>query len=173
MAVKIYIWTEEGMLERWGHVSMSLGDGTYISWWPEGHDKKSIKNNPVMCPVVENQTQQQDVKLEGKAADKVVTISGVKLDEAAIKTWYQMFSASDEKWSAFGNNCSAVVYKALKEGGALVYFTAHERYFWESTLVPSTPKHIDNFVSLLNKKQNKKMSTGEDMLHVHDTNKYV
>ena len=50
MDVKIYIWRYTGKTRAWGHASMSLSDGTHISWWavkPVGGKGNKEKTNPI------------------------------------------------------------------------------------------------------------------------------
>ena len=42
MSVTVYIWEFRGM-EAVGHASMSLSDGTYISWWPQRNGGDNYK----------------------------------------------------------------------------------------------------------------------------------
>jgi hypothetical protein len=108
----IHIWNYQGSNEAWGHASMTLDDGTHISWWPD---------NPVppefplySAPAFPNQSYADDVAFEGRGPDHVIPISG--LDEAAIKAWWGDFK-SKNKWSTLSQNCSTTVADALDAGG--------------------------------------------------------
>ncbi|XP_071148903.1 multifunctional-autoprocessing repeats-in-toxin-like [Mytilus edulis] len=116
MGVKMYIWTEGD--ENVGHGSMTLSDGiTHISWWPK-KDKEMTTNQSWTSVEAEPATSyEQDVEWEGKPADLIYEIPSGKLDEAAIKSWWNEFKTTNRYHIVFKNCCSAV-YSALQKGGA-------------------------------------------------------
>ncbi len=116
---KVYIWTYRGTREAWGHASMELSDGTYISWWPAGIDRKWIPyiGGTWSAPHINPQTYQDDVASERQAPDTVLNVGS--LNETAIKAWWTPYNANAANlWRALDANCSTTVYKALAEGGA-------------------------------------------------------
>ncbi|XP_063411888.1 uncharacterized protein LOC134694765 [Mytilus trossulus] len=97
---------------------MILSDGiTRISWWP--NEVKEMTANQFWGPVEAETSNSyaQDVKWEGRPADIIYEISPGKLDEAAIRTWWNEFKTTNNYHIIFRNCCSAV-YNALKIGGA-------------------------------------------------------
>ncbi|VDI53153.1 Hypothetical predicted protein [Mytilus galloprovincialis] len=115
MGVKIYIWAEGG--GNVGHGSMTLSDGTHISWWPKEDKAKSANQRWKSVEAEPATSYDQDEEWEGKPADFIYEIPSGKLDEAAIKTWWNDFKTTNNYHIAFKNCCSAV-YSALKKGGA-------------------------------------------------------
>ncbi|KAL3855420.1 hypothetical protein ACJMK2_014631 [Sinanodonta woodiana] len=149
MPIKVYIWNFQGSTEAWGHASMSLSDGTHISWWPCGGDeRKSVKGKAVKAPPIRSMTLKDDIEGEdGKNPDVTHIIPPGYINEAAIRTWWQSFS-NEENWRAFDQNCSTVVFKALCAGSALDVFPAIEKQRYEAVFI-WTPSTVDKFVQRL------------------------
>ncbi|KAK3611764.1 hypothetical protein CHS0354_014113 [Potamilus streckersoni] len=149
MPIKVYIWNFQGKREAWGHASMSLSDGTHISWWPsDGNERKSFKGNAVKAPSEHCMTLDDDINSEyGTEPDVTHTIPTGYINEEAIKIWWQPFS-KEENWRVLDQNCSTVVYKALCAGSALSFFPASEKRQYESVSI-WTPKSVDKFVQRL------------------------
>ncbi|KAL3855415.1 hypothetical protein ACJMK2_014626 [Sinanodonta woodiana] len=149
MPIKVYIWNFQGPTEALGHASMSLSDGTHISWWPRGgNEGKYVKGNAVKAPPVHCMTLKDDIEGEdGKQPDVIRTIPPGHINEDDIKTWWESFS-KEENWRLFGQNCSTVVYMALRAGSALDVFPAAAKSDYESVLI-WTPGKVDTFVQRL------------------------
>lgn len=98
--LKVYVWTYRGKNEAWGHASMELDDGTYISWWPEGENRDSIPfvEDIYTVDAIKNRTFAQDVAGEdGRIPDVTISING--LDENAIAVWWNQFKNDpNNKW---------------------------------------------------------------------------
>ena len=119
MTDKIYIW--EAGNGNVGHGSMTLSDGTHISWWPkDDKSKSSMKMHMTSVEAETASSYNEDVEWEGKAADCVIEIPAGKLDIKAIKAWWDQFK-DKSNYHILGNNCCSVVYEALKKGGATKY----------------------------------------------------
>ena len=116
MPVTVYIWDSHGM-EAVGHASMSLSDGTHISWWPQGEDRKSLPTGHAKrAKAIQPQTLDDDIAGEDGRRPKSILVSG--LDERAIRKWWTDFKRKETMWSLLDQNCSTVVYNALCAGDA-------------------------------------------------------
>ena len=116
MSIKVYVWKPEGG-NKFGHASMELSDGTYISWWPEYGGK--AQQTKKKASGFQNRTLDDDVRDEEKNPDYTFIIPAkVGLDEGNIKRWWASMK-STEKWSVF-NNCCGAVKRAFEAGGAKV-----------------------------------------------------
>ena len=116
MTIKVYVWKPKGD-DSYGHASMELSDGTYISWWPEyGGKGEQTKHK---APGFQNRTLDDDVRDEERNPDRTFIIpSKVGLDEGEIKKWWAK-KKGEEKWNVF-NNCCDAVKGAIEAGGAEV-----------------------------------------------------
>ncbi|KAL3855434.1 hypothetical protein ACJMK2_014645 [Sinanodonta woodiana] len=152
MPIDVHIWEFKGFFESWGHASMTLSDGTHISWWPRGGaEGKSVKGNAVKAPPVRCMTLADDIQCENNDQPNTLTIRDFIIEEDPIKTWWQSFRKY-ENWRAFDQNCSTVVYKALCAGFALRYFeTADKTNKYEATAI-WTPNKVKEFVEHLIKR---------------------
>ena len=116
MPVKVYVWKPNSD-DSYGHASMELSDGTYISWWPEYGGKAQRTKHK--APGFQNRTLEDDVRDEERDPDRIFIIpSKVGLNEDDIKRWWANVK-SKEKWTIF-NNCCDVVKRAIAAGGAEV-----------------------------------------------------
>lgn len=114
MTVNVYIWEKRKDQGSVGHVSMSLSDGTHISWWPEDQLSKGKSGKQLTSPVIQGQTLKADTYFEGYYP-VIYTLCMSFADEQKIKTWWTNFTAITNVFHLFGMNCSTVVYMALKE----------------------------------------------------------
>jgi RHS repeat-associated protein len=107
----VYIWAYTGSTGNWGHASLVLNDGTYISWWPgDPHEGKlpNIYSAPALPP---NLARDQE---EENTSPTVIHLDN--LDEDAIQRWWDKFRQK-HKWKTFSQNCSTTVADALDAGG--------------------------------------------------------
>jgi RHS repeat-associated protein len=118
----VHIWEYRGKNDAWGHASLTLDDGTHISWWPSPENRKFLLGEGIPiyeAPANEFQSFKRDVQLEGQAPDWQIEIKG--LDEKAINDWWSSY-ISTHKWQTLSENCSTVLYKALRSGGGPFQF---------------------------------------------------
>jgi hypothetical protein len=148
--LKVYVWTYRGKDEAWGHASMELDDGTYISWWPEKETLDSIPfvEDIYTADAIKNRTFAQDVVGEdSKMPDVTISING--LDENAIAVWWNQFKNDpNNKWKTLSQNCSTTVAEALKAGNASTPWWD----FWSSWNIVWTPADVEEFARAINKK---------------------
>jgi len=145
MTVTLNIWSFEGKNRAWGHASLTLSDGTYISWWP----KQPINmKNATQELAHRNRTFGDDVRGEdNKLPDIQIHIT--KLDEKAIKDWWLKFQSTYFHWSV-SKNCSTVCAEALVAGGAYMW--------WYSLFAPLrinttwTPSDVEVFANIIKQK---------------------
>jgi len=125
--VTVFVWNYLGKDVAWGHASLQLSTGTYISWWPQGQNRQSMPLLPQVYTVdaYPNQTYADDVNLEfGHEPDWRLIVGG--LDESKIQNWWQGFKTTHQ-WSTLVQNCSTTVADALWAGGASGILTSRER----------------------------------------------
>jgi len=83
----------------WGHASIRLSDGTYISWWPvQGTNKKEVTKGEEK-PAYRNRTYNDDVMGEGEDPDDVY--SSVPYEKGANFLWYLETLVSRKKFEPF------------------------------------------------------------------------
>jgi len=164
----IWIWYYRGTVgpnRAFGHASITLEDGTHISWWPQGNEQTGRRGSLRRFDIYEadaylDQTKQDDVDLEEKEADEAIHIDG--LNEAAIRQWWATFKTTNTHWRTLSSNCSTVVAEALKAGGADAglwnFWTAHNliwkpddvkaygeavKKYQDAHPVKASPLHVD------------------------------
>jgi uncharacterized protein DUF4157 len=141
-----YVWDPH--VDAFGHASLKLCDGTYISWWPadDGTTKQQLWTGRPGEPHDFATDIGPEPTGEGKGPDATYDLGCNCLDEEAIKRWYRKnFSrARDPKWAVLRNSCSDIAHQALNEGSSLAnpcYLSlSHSNLFW-------TPKDFGNYAS--------------------------
>jgi len=104
----VYIWPrDDGHV---GHASLELENKTYISWWPEGKGALFVPYSPDL-----KRTLERDVHEEGNRFPERIYIPG--LNEDRIARWWSDFKKNNS-YELAHKNCSTIVAKALKVGGA-------------------------------------------------------
>jgi hypothetical protein len=162
----VHIWNYRGKDVAWGHASVTLEDGTHISWWPQqgGREPSWYSDADYTVDAIPNQTLAADIHLEEQAPDKTIKIIG--LDEAAIKAWWNSFR-STHKWKTSSQNCSTTAAEALKAGGANVQwkdvFKAHN-LVWNPAGVEAFANAINRYLADKNKE---KQSSLPHVFYVH------
>lgn len=117
MALTVYIWLASG-LYSFGHTSLKLGDGTYISTWP-GRDNtlKMVKsdsgNTKKLCLDENVKSLEEDLKFTGRNFDRSYTLQ--ELDEGAILEWWTHFH---KRWDLIWQNCCRTIIQGLRAGGS-------------------------------------------------------
>jgi len=115
----LYIW--KGYNGDWGHSSLQLDDGTYISWWPQDVNHQYTSPFGDLVPALFeadariNQTYDIDRTLEGHKESQIIHLDN--LDEDAIRDWWNRFKGS-HRYNSIGQNCSTTVVNALEAGGS-------------------------------------------------------
>jgi RHS repeat-associated protein len=95
-----------------GHSSMTLNDGTYISWWPAGADADLFNS----VEGIDVKSLAADIRNEGRSPDRNIEVNG--LDEDKIRDWWNRFRRNKKnKYAFLGQNCSTTVAGALDAGG--------------------------------------------------------
>lgn len=114
MALTVYAWTPH--VDHYGHASLELSDGTYISWWPRTKSKKDTRSPALLGgePGARS-TYEEDVNAEEKDPDEAITIPSKALNENKIKSWWSSYKGN---YNVITNNCCNMVYNALRQGGA-------------------------------------------------------
>lgn len=106
----LHYWDPVGQGSKdgwWGHVSLTLDDGTYISYWPSTPVDGLFDSVPARPA-----NYQLDVIGEGGRLPQNIEILGV--DTAAIRTWWN--NGNHGNFTSL-NNCSTIVTGALRAGG--------------------------------------------------------
>ncbi|KAL3855326.1 hypothetical protein ACJMK2_014542 [Sinanodonta woodiana] len=157
MPIQVYIWLPQG--DNVGHSSMTLSDGTHISWWPSNKNfkKKSNIASIFSSRASLSESLKVDIYLEGNIQpNKVYILRDGFIKEAAIRIWWVSFS-SNGFYRVFTQNCCHAVFKALEAGGAWRYITDEDVTSRGGTLLK--PIDIDTLVNkltmFLSKKKNK------------------
>ncbi len=139
----VNIWKYRGSTDAWGHASITLNNGRYISWWPGADRQGLLKSLSIYsAPARPRQTFLRDQIFEGQAPDYQIRIEG--LDEVAIEQWWDNFLQSNE-WKTFSQNCSTTSADALKVGGAKKYTN-----WWRLHNIVWTPNDVKALTESIN-----------------------
>lgn len=153
-SVSVNIWSYRGKEEAWGHASLTLSDGTYISWWPQGQGRESIPfvSQVYSAPAIIPRSFDDDVRAESVVPDVFVYIPSSLLDEASIRNWWGTFSSNpDSRWQTLQQNCSTTVKDALVAGGAWNILGGREFDNWGDIFVWS-PNDVERFATAIRDK---------------------
>lgn len=142
---RVFVWDYYN-INRVGHASMLLSDGTYISWWPLDGTIKTI-------PFVEQTWEgtgtavpdySEDYDSEGSTHANSFRVWGI--DNDAVKAWWDGFKGVEgQKWKLTSQNCSTIVYKAILAGGVIP-----DRWKSQTEAVPAwTPNRIASLAMIL------------------------
>ena len=111
----MYLWNSQGssggVIGRWGHASMTLENGTHISWTPNDNAWWPIRSSPAR----EVRDLDEDIGREKGSPDLQIRILG--LDEVAIEAWWGQFQRT-HVWKTFSQNCATTIADALGAGKA-------------------------------------------------------
>ena len=119
----VYIWnyTGSGPDDNWGHASVMLDDGTYVSWWPGSNRTPANSDVYEADPLPADYSRDRQLEgmdrghPEGIDPDEVIHIDG--LDEHSIEKWWNKYKTT-HKWKTISRNCSTTAADALMAGGA-------------------------------------------------------
>lgn len=136
--VMVHVWPFTAPVgnHNWGHVSLKLEDGTYISWWPQGdavHAKEGGAGplSAIFSAKGYKSTYDKDCRLEGSPPTLVYSIKA-PLDQKAMRDWWNTDGAGTT-WSSGTNNCATVIKTVLCVGGGRKWFE-----FWRFSCCYST-----------------------------------
>jgi hypothetical protein len=120
--IRIYIWLPRlgkggsvGSSIGWGHASIEVVDGSYISKWPKRED---TPYGYTMC-------YEEDRDVCGREADEVIEIEN--LDEKAIQEYWE--EARNKEFNDLFHNCCRISAKAINHGFFWSTFSDTEHYF--------------------------------------------
>jgi hypothetical protein len=137
--VLVYNWdhVRGGDGAAWGHSSLQVEGGPYISWWPSYDDRREYLANrdtsPKMAAFLRkvigtdniykvkhrcNGDYQADVRDEHRGADMVCEIANGVLDTTAIAKWWRGYAYERASYHSLKKNCSTTVIRALRAGGS-------------------------------------------------------
>ncbi|WP_424814239.1 hypothetical protein [Roseococcus sp. YIM B11640] len=137
--VWVYCWdhVRGGRNASWGHSSVQIEGGAYISWWPsEDEDRNYLVDkdkSPRLASFLErvigtsnvykvkhrcNPSYQHDVMDEGRGADETCEIAPGVLDTDAISKWWKGYAYESASYHTIKKNCSTTVIRALRAGGS-------------------------------------------------------
>ncbi|XP_067659284.1 uncharacterized protein [Haliotis asinina] len=109
----ICIWMPVG-IDQFGHASLRLSNGEYVSWWPKGRKAKcGFKKKISQC----NCSLRDDIIAEGMDPDYTFNIPSTQLDLAKMTTYWNKQRTTGH-YSLLDQNCCWVVYQVLHAGGA-------------------------------------------------------
>ena len=127
MAITVFVWNPH--VDMYGHASMHIQNGPYISWWPTANASNAKGRNisTMVGSYAFVNTIRDDKASEGRSpswASAPITC----LDEEAIKLWWIKFSGcpkdkesggfqTTSNYNVLTTSCSGVVFRALAEGG--------------------------------------------------------
>ncbi|WP_426956461.1 hypothetical protein [Muricoccus radiodurans] len=137
--VWVYSWNHVrgGTGAAWGHSSLQVESGPYISWWPSADGERDYlvdrNKHPTMAKMLGkligttniykvkhrcNPTLQADNHAEGRPPDDVVEIANGVLNTGAIETWWRGYAYETASYHSLKKNCSTTVIRALRAGGS-------------------------------------------------------
>jgi len=126
--LKVFIWNTHPEIVNgwqiglaWGHASLQLDDGTYISFWPSNTDRQG-KGSLYSSSSMEPNDLAQDEDWNGHKPDSTTKVCG--LDEDAIRDWWDKMKKDKPRWDSTSNNCCNAADAALRAGGAAPYIRA-------------------------------------------------
>ncbi|XP_053386422.1 uncharacterized protein LOC123538672 [Mercenaria mercenaria] len=103
--IVVHVWRPDA--SHVGHCALDLGDGTYISWWPESQcDAKNPR-----ARAVANTSHSIDIEGEGGRQPNSYRIHVSDGELNAIKRWWRGFKDKAD-YQIVSNNCSTVAYYA-------------------------------------------------------------
>jgi RHS repeat-associated protein len=140
----VHIWNYRGKNVAWGHASVTLENGTHISWWPSTEGRAGLLRFMNIYTADANDPQEfaTDVKWEGQKPDYQIKIKG--LDEKKIEKWWDELKKNNQ-WKTLSQNCSTTAADALKAGGAEDYSS------WGSShYIIWTPNDVKDFAYEIN-----------------------
>jgi len=137
--VWVYCWdhVRGGVGASWGHSSLQIEGGAYISWWPSEDEPRNYmvdsRKNPTLARLMRqfigttnvykvkhrcNPTLQADIHDEGRAPDDVIEFASDVLNTHRMSLWWQGYAYETASYHSIKKNCSTTVIRALRAGGS-------------------------------------------------------
>ncbi len=132
----VYIWSHSRSTS-WGHSSLQVEGGPYISWWPSLDEDRvytiDVKKHPTLGSImksligttnvykVKHRCQESfiaDVMAEGRQPQYKVRLADGVLDTDAIQKWWKGYNYEKASYHSIKKNCSTTVIRALRAGGS-------------------------------------------------------
>ncbi len=110
---EVYIWMSIGA-KQFGHSSLLLCNGIYISWWPKG---KKMKCGPLSKVGDCSSCLAEDVEKETFEPDYTFRISN-EVANVDLMTRYWKSWLTRGHYALLNRNCCSMVYRVLLKGGA-------------------------------------------------------
>ncbi|KAL3855433.1 hypothetical protein ACJMK2_014644 [Sinanodonta woodiana] len=127
--VSVYVWEcQYGTPFSFGHASISLSDGTYISWWPT--QKSSLISKAFGTTGTYIRSLEEDISLQNNRRPEVFKLTSC-VDEDAIQRWWRDFRTVSS-YSGIYKNCCYVVFHALVSGTVFQLFPDDKRRYWKA-----------------------------------------
>ena len=146
--LKVYIWEYTGVSGNWGHASMELENGTYISRWPMANTSIEQYRFYVwgfryiyFAVSIYGRSKEADIEDEGSKPTSTIQVDG--LDEEKIQNWWD--EAKYDIYGTLDNNCAETVANGLKAGGA-------ETPWWDLTSswnIVWTPNDVKDYAEAI------------------------
>lgn len=132
--VWVYVWDHDRSTS-WGHTSLQVDGGAYVSWWPSDAERTYTvdrKAHPRLAGFMKkvvgtscvykvqhrcNTSYRADAQNEGREAMAVVEIADGVLDTNAIQMWWTGYNYAKASYHVLKKNCSTTVIRALRAGG--------------------------------------------------------
>lgn len=136
--VTVYCWNHVrgGQGASWGHSSLQIEGGPYISWWPSDEDRSYTvdkKKNPMLAKLMRkfigtscvykvkhtcNTSLIEDIRAEGERPDQSAEIADGVLDTNKMSLWWTGYQYESASYHVIKKNCSTAVIRALRAGGS-------------------------------------------------------
>lgn len=129
MAITVFVWDPH--VDMYGHASLSVQDGPYISWWPSS--QLSGAGAKVGTGMLGSRAVASSMRQDKSSEKRIPSWASAPiscLDEEAIAGWWKKLSGRsgqplDEKTPKLSNgrynvlttSCAGVVFEALVVGG--------------------------------------------------------
>jgi hypothetical protein len=153
--IRVHVWPPDAT-SKMGHASMHVGR-TYISWWPQGRDRKYyLPTDSVPLYSVSHIDQRSyadDVEAEEKEPAHTIHLQG--LDEARVLDWWEEYNDLKAEWTTLGKNCSTTVGRGLMSGGGDDYALGLKGWFYSWNMV-WTPDNVLKYATAIHRGLKKK-----------------
>lgn len=129
MPITVFVWDPH--VDMYGHASLSVDNGPYVSWWPSGQlEGAGAKTGKHLLGSRATASSMRRDKVSEKRVPSWASAPISCLDEQAIALWWKKLSGRsglplDEKspnlangrYNVLTTSCAGVVFEALVVGG--------------------------------------------------------